>query len=64
MSGRDGSIGIFQQRDADHYVLVTKLSSSPGARTSLFVPELNRFYVAAPRNTSQPARVLVYEAQP
>ena len=64
MSGGDGSIGIFEQRDADHYALVTKMPSAPGARTSLFVPELNRFYVAAPSKSGQPARVLVYEAQP
>jgi hypothetical protein len=64
MSGGDGSIGIFEQRDPDHYSLMAKMASSPGARTSLFVPELNRFYVAAPRNTSQPARLLVYEVQP
>ncbi len=64
MSGGDGTIGIFEQRDADHYALVTKVRSSPGARTSLFVPELNRFYVAAPSSPGKPARVLVYEAQP
>jgi hypothetical protein len=64
MSGGDGSIGIFEQRDPDHYALMTKMPSSPGARTSLFVAELNRFYVAAPNNKSQPARVLVYEVQP
>jgi hypothetical protein len=64
MSGGDGSIGIFEQRDPDHYAPMAKMPSSPGARTSLFVPELSRFYVAAPANKSQPARVLVYEVQP
>ena len=64
MSGGDGMIGVFEQRDADHYALLAKIPSSPGARTSLFVPELNRFYVAAPGNAGQPAKVLVYEAQP
>jgi YVTN family beta-propeller protein len=64
MTGGDGMIAIFEQRDADHYALVTKMPSSPGARTSLFVPELNRFYIAAPSNAGKPAKVLVYEAQP
>ena len=64
MTGGDGMIGIFEQRDADHYALVTRMPSSPGARTSLFVPELNRFYVAAPSNPGQPATVRVYESQP
>jgi DNA-binding beta-propeller fold protein YncE len=64
MTGGAGMIAIFDQRDPDHYTLGTKLPSAPGARTSLFVPELNRLYVAAPSNTGQPARVLVYDLQP
>jgi hypothetical protein len=61
MSGGEGLIGIFEQRDADHYALTSKLPSSPGARTSLLVPETNRFYVAAPSNTGKSAKVLVYQ---
>jgi hypothetical protein len=64
MSGGDGSIGIFEQRDADHYALIAKVPSSPGARTSLFVPEFNRLYLAAPGNAGEPARILVYDVQP
>jgi hypothetical protein len=64
MSGGDGNIGIFVQRDADHYELFTKMTSAPGARTSLLVPELNHLYVAAPSSAGQSAKVLVYETQP
>ncbi len=64
MSGADGMIGVIEQRDADHYALVAKVPSSMGAGSSLFVPELNRLYVAAPRNATQSARVLVHEVQP
>ena len=63
ISGGEGLIGIFKQGESDHYGLVAKLPSSPGARTSLFVPEANRFYVAAPRNAGKPAKILVYEPQ-
>jgi len=64
MSGTDGMIGVFEQRAADHYALVAKIPSSMGAGTSLFVPELNRLYVAAPRSSGQTAKVLIHETQP
>jgi hypothetical protein len=63
VSGGEGLIGIFHQGDNDHYSLVAKVPSSPGARTSLLVPEANRFYVAAPANGGKPAKILVYEPQ-
>jgi hypothetical protein len=63
MSGGAGTIAIFEQRDLDHYALLTKMRSDPGARTSLLVPEVNRFYVAAPANSSKPAKIFVYEPQ-
>jgi DNA-binding beta-propeller fold protein YncE len=64
VSGGDGSIGIFQQNDADHYQTMTKIPTSSGARTSLFVPELSRFYLAVPHRGAQTAEVRVYEAAP
>jgi DNA-binding beta-propeller fold protein YncE len=64
VSGGDGSIGIFQQNDADHYKTMTKIPTASGARTSLFVPELSRFYLAVPHRGAQTAEVRVYEAAP
>jgi DNA-binding beta-propeller fold protein YncE len=64
VSGGDGFIGIVQQNDADHYETMAKISTSTGARTSLFVPELSRFYLAVPHSGAQTAEVRVYEAQP
>jgi hypothetical protein len=64
VSGGDGSIGIVQQNDADHYKTMAKIPTSTGARTSLFVPELSRFYLAVPHRGAQTAEVQVYEAQP
>lgn len=63
MSGGDGVVSVFQQRDADHYDLLAKVPTGPGARISLFVSELNRFYVAVPRLGRQDAKVLVFEVQ-
>ena len=41
--GAKGYIAVYQQVDADHYQLTAKVSSAPGAKTCLPVPELNQF---------------------
>ncbi len=64
VSGGEGSIGIFQQKGADHYDPVAKIPTAAGARTALFVPELNRIYLAVPHRGSQSAEIRVYEALP
>ena len=64
ISGGDGFIGIIQQQDADHYKTLAKIPTALGARTSLFVPELSRLYLAVPHRGTQRAEVRVYEAQP
>jgi DNA-binding beta-propeller fold protein YncE len=43
------------------YSLTGKIPTASGARTSLFVPELNRLYLAVPHRGNQPAEVRVYE---
>jgi DNA-binding beta-propeller fold protein YncE len=60
--GGEGFVDVFRQKDADHYELVTRITTAAGARTGLFVPSLNRLFVAVPHRDSQPARVLVYLA--
>ena len=64
VSGGEGFLSIFQQIDADHYQALAKIPTARGARTSLFVPELNRLYVAVPHRGAQRAEVRVYEPQP
>ena len=41
--------------------VIGKIPTASGARTSLFVPELNRLYLAVPHRGNQPAEVRVYE---
>jgi DNA-binding beta-propeller fold protein YncE len=64
ISGGEGFLSIFRQDDPDHYKPMTKVPTATGARTSLFVPELNRLYLAVPHRGTQRAEVRVYEAQP
>jgi DNA-binding beta-propeller fold protein YncE len=64
ISGGEGFIDVFAQHDSDHYSLAAKVATAAGARTSLFVPELNRFFLAVPHRGSQQAEVRVYDAGP
>lgn len=59
-----GFIFVYQQRDADHYESLGKIPTRPGAGTSFWSPELNRYYVAAPAYGNEEAAILVYEPQP
>jgi len=63
--GAEGYIAVYQQKDADHYDLIAKVPSAPGAKTCLLVPELNRLYVAvSPGEGKFGARVLTFKTEP
>lgn len=61
-TGADG-IAVYEQKDADHYTPMLRVASEPNAQTSIWVPEFNRLYVAAPQQGSREAEILVYEPQ-
>lgn len=63
-SGGEGFVDVYQQLGADRYKLVAKIPTGPMARTSLFVPALNRFYAAVPANDHHDAEIRVYQPQP
>jgi hypothetical protein len=48
--------------DADHYTPGGKVTTAPGARTSWFVPDLHRMYLAVPHRGAQEPAIRVYEA--
>ncbi len=64
VSGGEGFVSVYQQRDSDHYESLGRITTTPIARTSLFVPELNRFYVAIPKQDDRDAQIRVYEPVP
>jgi DNA-binding beta-propeller fold protein YncE len=64
IAGGKGFLDIFQQLNPDDYQPMTKIPTAAGARTALFVPELDRLYVAVPHRGSQRAELRVYSAQP
>jgi WD40 repeat protein len=59
-----GSVYVYQQKDADRYELIAKVPTAPGAGTSFWSPELNRYFVAAPASDKDDAAILVFEPQP
>ena len=63
MSAAEGVVPVFDQRDADYYVLTAKIPSVSSSVTSFFVSALNRLFVLPPFG-GRLAQVLVYEAQP
>ncbi len=59
-----GWVYVYQQKDADHYELVSRVKTRPGAGTSLFVPQLKRLYVASQAIGDQDAAILAFERLP
>ena len=57
----EGFVDVFQQQDVDHYNAIVSIPTAEGARTSLFVPELHRFYLAVPHIANQESKILVYQ---
>jgi len=65
--GRGSEIGYvytYQQINANRYEIASKIPTRPGAGTSFWSPELDRYYVAAPAHDNDQAAVLVFEPQP
>ena len=48
LTGTTGGVDVFKQLDADHYQYIGELPTGGDAKTSVFVPELKRLYVAVP----------------
>jgi hypothetical protein len=57
----DGSVDVYQQRDRDNYKLAGKVPTGPVGRTARLVSELNRYFVAVPRQGTTSAEILVVE---
>jgi DNA-binding beta-propeller fold protein YncE len=61
VSGGAGFLDVVHRDEAaDRYERIAPLPTAAGARTSLFVPELSRLYLAVPHRDGQGAAVRVY----
>ena len=63
VSGGEGAISVFEQKDPDTYSPIGKVDTAEGARTSLFVPESSTLYLAVPHRGDQQADVRAFEAK-
>src|SRR4029077_5122257 len=59
----DGFVSIFHQQDADHYDEIARVPTTYRAKTAILVPEMSRYYIAAPRHGQKNAEVRVYEVR-
>ena len=60
----DQYLDIFEQKDPDHYALLTRVPGGFRAKTGILVPEWNRYYLAVPHHEDKDAEVRVYDVQP
>ena len=58
-----GFIDVVSGLDAERYKLIDRIATRSGARTSLWVPETRRLYLALPMRDGQSAEVRAYEMQ-
>ncbi len=64
VTGGEGFVDVLDARQDGGYRRMARVPTAPGARTSLWVPELRRLYVAAPARDGLEAAILVFEARP
>lgn len=60
ISGGQGSIDVISLQ-GNNYQKIAKIPTGNGARTSLFVPQLDRLYVAVPNYSGNGAEIQVFE---
>ena len=62
MSGGDGFLDVYQQKSPDSYEQIGKIPTRAQARTSRWVPELDRLYLEVPAiNPGDPAEIRVFK---
>src|SRR6266403_5152711 len=60
----DQFLDVFEQKDPDHYALLSRIPGAFRAKTGILVSEWNRYYLAVPHHEGKEAEVRVYEVQP
>lgn len=63
-SGGQGYVAVYRQLSPNRYLEIAKIPTGPNARTSLWVRQLDRYYVAVPESGARGARVLVFQPAP
>ncbi len=61
--GGEGFVDVFQRQADGRYTRLAHLPTGPGARTGLFVPAIDRLFVAVPHRGAQGAGILMLETR-
>jgi DNA-binding beta-propeller fold protein YncE len=59
----DEFVVVYVEHDADHYEELGRVPTGFRAKTAILVPQLKRYFVAAPRHGQKIAELRVYEVQ-
>jgi DNA-binding beta-propeller fold protein YncE len=63
VSGGEGYLDVVQDGGGNTFTRLAHVATAPGARTSLFVADQRRLYLAVPHRGAQKAEIRVFEAQ-
>jgi DNA-binding beta-propeller fold protein YncE len=63
VSGGEGYIDAFQIDDASRATRMAHVATAAGARTSLFVPDQHRLFLAVPHRGNQQAEIRIYQVR-
>ena len=61
LTGGEGYLDVISQKDQNSYQEITRIPKGQGGRTSLFVPALDRLYIAIPDYFGHDAKIEVFE---
>lgn len=64
LSCGSGFLDVIRANGSKEFTLTSRIKSAPGARTSLFAPQLNQLFLAVPHRGEQRAAVWVYDVKP
>jgi DNA-binding beta-propeller fold protein YncE len=57
-----GFLDVFQQNGANRYALAARIPTRFRAKTGIFVPQLDRYYLGVPHQENNSAELRIYEA--
>jgi len=63
VSGGEGYLDVLEDQGGNRFARIAHLATASGARTSLFVADQRRLYLAVPHRGSQKAEIRVFEAR-
>lgn len=63
VSGGEGYVDVVHDEDGKRFTRIAHVATAAGARTSLFVAEQSRLYLAVPHRGNQKAEVRIYDAR-